>query len=103
MLPKRLHVSATSSVESLGGEEFWAVLGELAGLVDRQAAFHVAVGWQIYELTSAPLPLGLTGVLGALPVVVVSLTGGLLSFVVVAAVAAKLPAIKNFPPQDSQL
>mgnify|MGYP001279893216 FL=1 len=78
---------------------FWASLP--VSSIGKQLS-HVAIGWQIYALTSAPLPLGLTGVLGALPVVVVSLTSGLLSFVVVAAVAAKLPAIKNFPPEDSQ-
>lgn len=40
---------------------------------------HVAIGWQIYELTSSPLQLGLTGVFRALPVVVFSLTGGVLA------------------------
>lgn len=36
---------------------------------------HIAIGWQIYELTSSPLHLGLTGAFRALPVVVCSLTG----------------------------
>ena len=71
---------------------FWA--GLPVASIGKQRS-HGAIGWQIYELTSSPLQLGCTGVWRALPVAV-SLTGGLLSVEVVAAVAVKLPAIKKF-------
>lgn len=55
---------------------FWVSL--LVSSIGNQLS-HVAIGWQIYELTSSPLQLGLTGVFRALPVVVFSLTGGVLA------------------------
>lgn len=55
---------------------FWISL--LVSSIGNQLS-HVAIGWQIYELTHSPLQLGLTGVFRALPVVVFSLTGGVLA------------------------
>lgn len=55
---------------------FWVSL--LVSSIGNQLS-HVAIGWQIYELTSSPLHLGLTGVFRALPVVVFSLSGGVLA------------------------
>lgn len=55
---------------------FWVSL--LVSAIGNQLS-HVAIGWQIYELTSSPLQLGLTGVFRALPVVVFSLSGGVLA------------------------
>jgi len=51
---------------------FWVSL--LVSSISNQLS-HVAIGWQIYELTSSPLQLGLTGVFRALPLVVSSLSG----------------------------
>ncbi|HET9915960.1 MAG TPA: MFS transporter [Candidatus Binatia bacterium] len=51
---------------------FWVTL--LVSSIGNQLS-HVAIGWQIYELTSSPLQLGLTWVFRALPVVAFSLTG----------------------------
>jgi MFS family permease len=39
----------------------------------------VAVAWQVYEITNSPFQLGLTGLLRALPVMVLSLPGGVLA------------------------
>jgi MFS family permease len=55
---------------------FWVSL--LVSSIGNQLS-NVAIGWQIYELTNSPLQLGLTGVFRALPVVVFSLTGGVLA------------------------
>jgi hypothetical protein len=51
---------------------FWVSL--LVSSISNQLS-HFAIGWQIYELTSSPLQLGLTGVFRAWPLVVSSLTG----------------------------
>jgi MFS family permease len=39
----------------------------------------VAVAWQVYEITNSPFQLGLTGLLRALPVMILSLPGGVLA------------------------
>ena len=39
----------------------------------------VAVAWQVYEITDSPFQLGLTGLLRALPVMILSLPGGILA------------------------
>jgi MFS family permease len=39
----------------------------------------VAVAWQVYELTDSPFQLGLTGLLRALPMMLLSLPGGVLA------------------------
>ena len=39
----------------------------------------VAVAWQVYEITDSPFQLGLTGLLRALPVMILSLPGGVLA------------------------
>ncbi len=39
----------------------------------------VAIAWQVYEITNSPLQLGLTGLFRALPVMILSLPGGVLA------------------------
>jgi MFS family permease len=39
----------------------------------------VAVAWQVYEITNSPFQLGLTGLFRALPVMILSLPGGVLA------------------------
>lgn len=39
----------------------------------------VAVAWQVYEITDSPFQLGLTGLFRALPVMILSLPGGVLA------------------------
>ncbi len=39
----------------------------------------VAVAWQVYEITNSPFQLGLTGLFRALPVMLLSLPGGVLA------------------------
>ena len=39
----------------------------------------VAVAWQVYEITDSPFQLGLTGLLRALPVMILSLPGGVIA------------------------
>ena len=39
----------------------------------------VAIAWQVYQITNSPLQLGLTGLFRALPVMILSLPGGVLA------------------------
>jgi MFS family permease len=39
----------------------------------------IAIAWQVYEITNSPFQLGLTGLLRALPVMILSLPGGVLA------------------------
>ena len=39
----------------------------------------VAIAWQVYQITDSPLQLGLTGLFRALPVMILSLPGGVLA------------------------
>ena len=39
----------------------------------------VAIAWQVYEITNSPFQLGLTGLFRALPVMILSLPGGVLA------------------------
>src|SRR3990172_13381217 len=55
---------------------FWVSL--LVSAVGDQIS-NVTIAWQVYQITDSPLQLGLIGLFGALPVIVFSLTGGLLA------------------------
>jgi MFS family permease len=55
---------------------FWVSL--LFSAVGSQIS-AIAVGWQVYEITSSPFQLGLTGLFRALPVMVFSLPGGVVA------------------------
>ena len=55
---------------------FWVSL--LISAVGNQIS-SVTVAWQVYEITNSPLQLGLIGFFRALPVIVFSLTGGVLA------------------------
>jgi MFS family permease len=55
---------------------FWLSL--LFSAVGSQIA-TVALAWQVYEITNSPFQLGLTGLLRALPVMILSLPGGVLA------------------------
>src|SRR5262245_26539681 len=39
----------------------------------------VAIAWQVYEITNSPFQLGLTGLFRALPVLLLSIPGGVLA------------------------
>src|SRR6187551_3070155 len=51
------------------------VLGSFMGVVAEQM-LGVAVGWELYERTHAPLALGLVGLVQVLPVVLLALPAG---------------------------
>lgn len=55
---------------------FWSSL--LISAVGNQIA-GVTVAWQVYEITDSPFQLGLIGIFRALPVIIFSLTGGVLA------------------------
>lgn len=55
---------------------FWSSL--LVSSVGTQIS-TVTIAWQVYEITNSPFQLGLTGLFRALPVIIFSLTGGLLA------------------------
>ncbi|MGE5215635.1 MAG: MFS transporter [Chloroflexota bacterium] len=55
---------------------FWVSL--LFSAVGSQIS-TVAIAWQVYEITDSPFQLGLTGLFRALPVVLLSLPGGVLA------------------------
>lgn len=55
---------------------FWASL--LVSAIGSQLT-SVAMAWQIYEMTSSPLQLGVTGLFRAAPIVLFALTGGWLA------------------------
>jgi MFS family permease len=55
---------------------FWTSL--LFSAVGSQIS-TVAVGWQVYEITNSPFQLGLTGLFHALPVMILSLPGGIVA------------------------
>jgi MFS family permease len=55
---------------------FWASL--LFSAVGSQIS-TVAIAWQVYEITDSPFQLGLTGLFRALPVMVLSIPGGILA------------------------
>ena len=55
---------------------FWASL--LFSAIGTQIS-TVAVAWQVYEITNSPFELGLTGLFRALPVMLLSLPGGVLA------------------------
>lgn len=55
---------------------FWVSL--LFSAVGTQIS-AVAIAWQVYEITNSPLQLGLTGLFRALPVMILSLPGGVLA------------------------
>ncbi len=77
---------------------FWVSL--LISAVGNQIS-SVTVAWQIYEITSSPLQLGLVGLFRALPVMIFSLTGGVLAdrmdrrrlLIVTQSLAMLLPAL----------
>lgn len=55
---------------------FWASL--LFSAVGSQIS-TVAIAWQIYEITSSPFQLGLAGLFRALPIMMLSIPGGVLA------------------------
>ena len=55
---------------------YWASL--LFSAVGTQIS-TVAIAWQVYEITNSPFQLGLTGLFRALPVMILSLPGGVLA------------------------
>ena len=55
---------------------FWASL--LFSAVGSQIS-TVAVAWQVYEITNSPFQLGLTGLFHALPVIILSIPGGVVA------------------------
>ena len=55
---------------------FWASL--LFSAVGSQIS-TVAIAWQIYEITNSPFQLGLTGLFRALPIMLLSIPGGVLA------------------------
>ena len=55
---------------------FWASL--LFSAVGSQIS-TVAIAWQVYEITDSPFQLGLTGLFHALPVMILSIPGGVLA------------------------
>ena len=55
---------------------FWASL--LFSAIGTQIS-AVAIAWQVYEITNSPFELGLTGLFRALPVMLLSLPGGVLA------------------------
>jgi MFS family permease len=55
---------------------FWASL--LFSAVGTQIS-TVAIAWQVYEITNSPFQLGLTGLFRALPVMILSLPGGVVA------------------------
>jgi MFS family permease len=55
---------------------FWASL--LFSAVGSEIA-AVAVAWQVYEITDSPFQLGLTGLFRALPVMILSIPGGIVA------------------------
>ncbi len=55
---------------------FWVSL--LVSAVGDQIS-NVTIAWQVYEITNSPFQLGLIGLFRALPLIVFSLTGGLLA------------------------
>jgi MFS family permease len=55
---------------------FWASL--LFSAVGSQIS-TVAIAWQVYEITNSPFQLGLTGLFRALPVMLLSIPGGVLA------------------------
>jgi MFS family permease len=55
---------------------FWASL--LFSAVGSQIS-AVAIAWQVYEITNSPFQLGLTGLFHALPVMLLSIPGGVLA------------------------
>ena len=55
---------------------FWVSL--LISAVGNQIS-SITVAWQVYEITSSPFQLGLVGLFRAMPVIVFSLTGGMLA------------------------
>jgi MFS family permease len=56
----------------------WFWLSLLFSAVGSQIS-TIAVAWQVYEITNSPFQLGLTGLLRALPVMILSLPGGVLA------------------------
>jgi len=55
---------------------FWASL--LFSAIGTQIS-AVAIGWQVYEITNSPFQLGLTGLFRALPVMILSIPGGVVA------------------------
>ena len=55
---------------------FWTSL--LFSAVGSQIS-TVAVAWQVYEITNSPFQLGLTGLFRALPVMILSIPGGVVA------------------------
>src|ERR1041384_6982243 len=55
---------------------YWASL--LFSAVGTQIS-TVAMAWQVYEITNSPFQLGLTGLFRALPIMILSLPGGVLA------------------------
>ena len=55
---------------------FWASL--LFSAVGSQIS-TVAIAWQVYEITNSPFQLGLTGLFRALPIMLLSIPGGVLA------------------------
>ena len=55
---------------------YWSSL--LVSAIGDQVA-NVTIAWQVYEITRSPLQLGLTGLFRGLPILIFSLSGGLLA------------------------
>src|SRR5580765_5196912 len=55
---------------------FWASL--LFSAVGSQIS-TVAIAWQVYEITNSPFQLGLAGLFRALPIMLLSIPGGVLA------------------------
>ncbi|HMA34864.1 MAG TPA: MFS transporter, partial [Chloroflexia bacterium] len=55
---------------------YW--VGSLISILGTQMS-QVAIGWQVYQLTHDPLMLGLTGLFTVVPLIVLSLYGGVVA------------------------
>lgn len=55
---------------------FW--ISQLCSAVGSQIS-TVAIAWQVYEITNSPFQLGLTGLFHALPVMILSIPGGVVA------------------------
>src|SRR5215831_20335439 len=71
-----LHVTPWQVLAQRDFGLFWISL--LFSAVGSQIS-TVAVAWQVYEITNSPFQLGLTGLFRALPVMILSIPGGVVA------------------------
>ena len=74
--PANLHVTPWQVLKQRDFGLFWASL--LFSAVGSQIS-TVAIAWQVYEITNSPFQLGLTGLFRALPIMLLSIPGGVLA------------------------